>query len=74
MTFAFLLAVLSFAVLSLIFIGGAFYVYLVAFRADHREIDESIVTPADANIKIGKDRIHYLITDILNSEHEDVEI
>ncbi len=74
MNVAISLAALALTILCVIFIAGAFCVYLVAFRADHREIDESIVTPADANVKIGKDRIHYLITDILNSPHETVEI
>lgn len=57
-----------------LFVAGSFYVYLVAFRADHREIDESIVTPADSIVKIGKERIHYLISDILTSPHEKVTI
>lgn len=74
MSVAFSIVLLSFVVMCTVFISGAFYVYLVAFRADHREIDESIVTPADANVKIGKDRIHYLITDILKTPHENVKI
>lgn len=74
MQFAISLFVFVFTVVCLIFVAGAFYVYLVAFRADHRQIDESILAPADANVKIGKDRIHYLISDILDTPHEVVAI
>ncbi|MBE6571359.1 MAG: alpha/beta fold hydrolase [Ruminococcaceae bacterium] len=74
MQIAFSLFVFVSAILCLVFVAGAFYVYLVAFRADHREIDESILTPADANVKIGKDRIHFLISDILDTPHEVVTI
>ena len=74
MQFAISLFVFVSTVVCLIFVAGAFYVYLVAFRADHRQIDESILAPADANVKIGKDRIHYLISDILDTPHEVVAI
>ena len=74
MAVAFTLCALVTIAFCILFLAGAFYVYIIAFRADRKEVDESIITPADCIVKIGKERIHYLISDILRTPHENVEI
>ncbi len=69
-----LIPLLSAAIFAFIFVAASFAVFLVAFRADHRPIDECIVTPHDSNVKIGKERIHRLISDILDTPYETVKI
>lgn len=68
-------AVFIFLLLSLsLIISCSFYVYLIAFRADHKKIEEDIVFPGESEIKIEKERICRLVREIYNTPHEEVSI
>lgn len=65
----------AFVIISLsVIAAGSFYIYVAAFRADEKAVEEDLIFPGESEFKIGSERIRCLVGDIYNTPYEEITI